>query len=297
MQLALQVGVVGLEAGRLKPQPQAGERRPELMRSVRDEVPLRGHRLGQALGHVVERDRNLALLARADGRGAGVELAALDPARGVRQRPQRSRERAGQDPRQRQPERECDDTDADEDEDVAAHPVADRLDALRHPDGADPPPVVDHGHGREQELLAERLTAALALGGPARQRLANLRPVAIRGQAEPLARGIREQPTSKVDDDHPRAEIAAGVSDESFQARLLVCAAGGRRRDELGLGRGLRPHLRIDPAGEAERERDLERDQHEHQHVGERREQAHAEAHQSSSGPAKRKPTPRTVCT
>ena len=84
-----------------------------------------------------------------------------------------------------------------------------------------------------------------------------------------------------------RARVARAVPNRSASRR------GGR--DELGLSGGLGAHLGIDAAGEAECERDFERNEHEHDYIGERREQAHAQAHQTSSTLAKRKPTPRTV--
>ena len=68
------------------------------------------------------------------------------------------------------------------------------------------------------------------------------------------------------------AEVAAATS-----AWLRACDA------DLG----------VDAVAQVERERHLERDDRQQQDVGERQEQAAAEAH--SSGPRKRKPTPRTV--
>ena len=51
-------------AGGLEPKAQARQRGPELVRRVRHEVPLGGEDDAQPVGHVVEGDRDLALLAR-----------------------------------------------------------------------------------------------------------------------------------------------------------------------------------------------------------------------------------------
>ena len=103
------------------------------------------------------------------------------------------------------------------------------------------------------------------------------------------------QPPACVDDDHPGAEVSTGLPDEPAEPRGVSALRGRGGRDHLCLRRGLRLHLGVDAAREAEHERDLEHDQHEHQHVGERRKESQPEAQRSSSGEAKRKPTPRTV--
>ena len=63
--------------------------------------------------------------------------------------------------------------------------------------------------------------------------------------------------------------------------------------------RTVRPVVRVMEAtsrvAQVERERHLERDDRQQQHVGERQQQSVAEAYFCSSGPRKRKPTPRTV--
>ena len=65
--------------------------------------------------------------------------------------------------REAEAERERGKSDADDDEHVAPHAVGNGLVALRHPDGADGPPVVEHGHGGEEKLLAERVAVPRAL--------------------------------------------------------------------------------------------------------------------------------------
>jgi len=91
------------------------------------------------------------------------------------------------------------------------------------------------------------------------------------------------------------AEVSAGLPDELAKPGGVSSLCGRGGRDHLRLRRGLGLHLGVDAAREAEDERDLEHDQHEHQHVGERRKESQAEAQRTSSGEAKRKPTPRTV--
>ena len=91
------------------------------------------------------------------------------------------------------------------------------------------------------------------------------------------------------------AEVAACLADELAEPGGISPLRGRGGRDHLRLCRRLRLHLGIDAAREAEHERNLEHDQHEHEHVGERREEFQAETQRSSSGEAKRKPTPRTV--
>ena len=98
-----------------------------------------------------------------------------------------------------------------------------------------------------------------------------------------------------VDNDHPGAEVASRLAHDALELRTIVEAGRRCRGDDLRLRRCLRTHLVVDTVGEAQRERDLQRDEHEHEHVCERGEQAEAEAHRSSSGAAKRNPTPRTV--
>ncbi len=100
----------------------------------------------------------------------------------LRESPKRAGERSGQHPGKRQAEQQRDRAHSDEHEDVPAHPVADGLDALRHPDGADAPAVVDHRNRREEQVLAEGVAPPLALGRPTRQRLTDLGPVAVRGE-------------------------------------------------------------------------------------------------------------------
>ena len=76
-------------------------------------------------------------------------------------------------------------------------------------------------------------------------------------------------------------------------SRRALELPGRGRGGDLGLAARLRADLAVDAVAQVERERHLERDDRQQQHVGERQEQAAAEAH--SSGPRKRKPTPRTV--
>ena len=136
-------------------------------------------------------------------------------------RSQRPRERAGEDPREREAERERDQPDADEHEDVPAHPVVDGLHALGHSHGPDPAPVVEHRHGRVEQLLAERLARARPLRGAPGERRLDLGPARVRRRRR-ATRGVREQPAARVDDDHPRAEVVG--------RRSRPHAAAGRAR-------------------------------------------------------------------
>ena len=97
----------------------------------------------------------------------------------------------------------------------------------------------------------------------------------------------------------PRALFATGVDDPfALAAAARAEHVGDGRRDEVGLRARLRAHLGVDAVGDARRERHLERDDRQHEHVGQRQQQPGPEAYgDSSSGLAKRKPTPRTVST
>jgi hypothetical protein len=130
---------------------------------------------------------------------------------------------------------------------------------------------------------------------PAGERGGDLGAIAVRGQAEPCPGGVGDEPTSCIDDDHTGTEVPAGPPDELAEPGRVSPLRGSRGRDHLRLSGGLRLHLGVDAAREAEHERDLEHDQYEHEHVGERRKESQTEAQRSSSGEAKRKPTPRTV--
>ena len=287
--------VVGLHAGRLEPEPQSGQRRPQLVRRVADELALRLERLAEPLGHLVEGDRDLLLLAGAGHLGAGVELTVLDAARGSRERAQRPRERAGEHPGETEPERERREPDADDHEHVAPHALGDGRVALRHPHGADRPALVEDRHSRVEQLLADGLALPRSLLRRPCERGRDLGPVGVRLVAEPGAGRVGEQPAAAADDDHARAEVPSGLLDDALELRGVAEPRRRSRRHDLRLRRRLRAHLAVDPAREAEHERDLERDEDEHEHVRERREQLQAEAHATSSGEAKRKPTPRTV--
>ena len=86
--LVLDGRIVRLDLRSLEPQTQPGQRRAELMRRVADELALRLDRLLEPLRHVVEGDRDLALLAGARDLGACIELAVLDAPRGAGERAQ-----------------------------------------------------------------------------------------------------------------------------------------------------------------------------------------------------------------
>ena len=82
------------------------------------------------------------------------------------------------------------------------------------------------------------------------------------------------------------------------QRRSLGRAQQLRRggRDHVGLAARLTAHLGVDPVAQADRQRNAEGDQRQQQDVGQRQQEGGSEAYgPSTSGAAKRKPTPRTV--
>ena len=87
--VALELRVVRAERCRLEPQPQPGERRPQLVRRVGDELALRVEHAIEPPGHVVEGGGDLRLLRRAGhlgacGRGRRIRRAGRSPrARGA----------------------------------------------------------------------------------------------------------------------------------------------------------------------------------------------------------------------
>ena len=144
---------------------------------------------------------------------------------------------------------------------------------------------------------AEGLAVAGDLLAVAAQRGPDLRPVGVAAPGR-RAGGVGEQATAAVDDDHPAADAGGGDVDEAPQARALGGVEQLRRgrRDHVGLAARLAAHLGVDPVAQAHRQRHAERDQRQQQHVGQRQQEGGPEAYGSStSGAAKRKPTPRTV--
>ena len=102
---------------------------------------------------------------------------------------------------------------------------------------------------------------------------------------EPRPGGVGEQPAACVDDDHPARRGLGRPACTSWRSSArVVRPGGGGGRDDLRLRRGLRLHLGVDAARQAEHERDLEHDQHEHQHVGERGKQSQPEAQRELLG-------------
>ena len=156
LQLALEIRVVGPERGRLQPQPQAGERRAQLVGRIGDELALRLEHAPEPVGHVVEGSRDLALLRRAGRVRAGGEIAAAEPAGRGRKTPQRPRQRAREQPRERETERQRGGGDARDREPVAPDARVDRRCVARHAHGANAPALVHHGHGGVEELLVQR---------------------------------------------------------------------------------------------------------------------------------------------
>ena len=169
IEVALEVGVLGAQARRLQAQAQPGERGAQLVRGVGDEVALGVERAHEPVGHVVEGVGDLDLLGRAGRRGARAQVARRDLARRARQAAQRTRQRAGDRPREAQAERQHGGAEGEQRDDVAAHLVVDRLDALREAHGAGGAAGVDDRHGGVEQVGVERVAVARALRGGARR--------------------------------------------------------------------------------------------------------------------------------
>ena len=168
------------------------------------------------------------------------------------------------------------------------------LDALSDPDRAHDPPAVRDGHRAVQEILAERV--AVALPWAVRPASAVRSPACSRTSARRRPAESAPQHAVRIDDDHARAELLDAARDRDppeLRARFIepeacaatMCAWPAASFSDLG----------VDAAPEVERERYLERDHDQQEPVREGQEQPEPEAH-SSSGEAKRKPTPRMVC-
>ena len=92
-------GSVDLALEVLEPQPERGERGPQLVRGIRDECPLRVHELLELRCGRVELLREQPHLVRAGRDGcACCEVATAQPSRGVLQVGERSCHRAGEPP-------------------------------------------------------------------------------------------------------------------------------------------------------------------------------------------------------
>jgi hypothetical protein len=266
------------------------------MRGVGHELALGRERLRQALGHVVERGGHLALLGRAVERGARLEVPAADPAGGGGERAHRPRQRAGQQRCDAEAEQQSQRSHQRERERVVAHLVVDGVDALGHAHGADRPARAHHRDGGEEQVLVEVVAAPLALRGAAAQGGRDLGPGRVHLGLEALPRRVREQPSARVHDHHAPAEALARAGGEPVELVAVVEPAAGAGRHELRLPGRLGAHLRVDALREVQRQRHRQGHDHQHQHVREGGDQPRAQAHASSSGPANRKPTPRTVC-
>ena len=95
----------------------------------------------------------------------------------------------------------------------------------------------------------------------------------------------------------PRTLSAETRTSRRRPARLdRVEQLRGGGGDDVGLAAGLPADLGVDAVAQAQRQRHAEGDQRQQQYVGQRQQEGGPEAYgPSSSGAAKRKPTPRTV--
>ena len=124
--------------GLLQPQPQPGQRRPQLMRGVGDEVALRAEQPRDPVGHLVERAGERALLAAALELGARRVRSPCATRRATASRRPSGRPTLRRDQRPgEQAEREHDQRDQPEAELDALHGAVQRRDALRDPHRAD----------------------------------------------------------------------------------------------------------------------------------------------------------------
>ena len=259
------------------------------MGRVRDELPLRREHGADPVGHVVESHSDLLGLLRPGDLGPRLEVALFHLAGSARELAKRPRERVRQEPRQDEPEQERGDPDRGQSEHALADAVVHGLHALGHPHGAHDPPAVRDRHRAVQEILAERVAVALALGRPPTQCGADLRP--RRERARRAACGIGSEQPVLVDHDHPRAELRRRARGDLLELRACTHRARGLGRDDVRLAGCVVPHLRVHAVPEVQGERNLERDEDQQEAVREGGEDPEPEAH-SSSGEANRKPTP-----
>ena len=158
-------------------------------------------------------------------------------------------------------------------------------------------PWLEHRRRGGEDLGAQGLAVAGDLLAVAVQRGADLGTVGVAAPGG-RARRVGQQAAAAVDDDHPAAHAVGGDPDEAAQAGPLRGVEQLRRgrRDHVGLAARLSLHLGVDAVAQAHRQRHAEGDQRQQQHVGQRQQEGGPEAYGSStSGAAKRKPTPRTV--
>ena len=290
--------VGGRRAGLLEPQPQPAQRRAQLVRGVRDELPLAGDEPLEPCGHVVERAREPALLRAAlDGR-ARRQVAARDTAGRLVEAPYRAGDLRRDHRSGREAEDEHEQPDGDQPDRGPPRGAPDRVDALRHPHGADRVGAarLQHRHRGGEDRLVERLAAALLLVRLAPERGHDLRPRAVVHAQPLLARRVGQQATLRADHDHASADGSGRTLGDLVERVASREVAGHQRRQRLGLAQRLRLDLGVDAIAQADDERHLERDDRQHEHVRQRQQEAGAEAYVSSSGAVNRKPTPRTVC-
>ena len=158
--------------------------------------------------------------------------------------------------------------------------------------------VLEHRHRGGEDFGAEGLAVAGDLLAAAAQRRPDLGPVGVAAPGGAPG-GVGEQAAAAVDDDHPAAHAVGRDIDEAPQAPAAAAGSSSseaRGRDDVGLAAGLASHLGVDAVAQAHRQRHAEGDQRQQQDVGQRQQEGGPEAYGSStSGAAKRKPTPRTV--
>ena len=286
-----------LFAERLEPQPQSGQRRPQLMGGVGDEVLLHPQQPLHPAGHLVEGEGQRALLAAAlDGDG-GVEVAAGNLAGDAVEAANRARDLGRDQAAGDQAEDEDDEGEAADVEDRGTDRAVDRVDALGDPHRAGNPALLGDRRRGRQDFGAEGFAVAGDLLFFARQRRRDLRPRGVVAPARGAGR-VGQQAAFGVDDDHPAADAFGRQLGQPFELAdpQRVDRVRGRGGDDLRLAARLAVDLGVDAVAQAQRQRHPEGDQRQRQHVGERQQEGGPEAYGSSpSGAAKRNPTPRTV--
>ena len=201
---------LGAAASRAPPrsQPQAGQRRAELVRGVGDELGLRAQRAGEPLGHDVERAGERPLLAAALDPRAGVEVAGRDPVGGGAELLDRARDPTREQERGEQRHEQHAETDGDDPHGGAPDGVVDGVDALRQAHRAHDAPGDEHRPGGGEDVLVERVGAALVLERAAVQRGGQLR-TAGEVDADRFVGAVGEHAAACVDDHDARPRRAA----------------------------------------------------------------------------------------
>ena len=203
---------VGLEV--LQPQPQAGERRAELMGGVGDEGLLAPHEVLQPGRGAVEGLGQRAHLRRSAGLGdATGQVALTDVAGGLLDLPQGPGDGTGDDDADAGHHDERHQGDAGQPEPVAAAAVVDLTGRVGHPHGPPHEPARGHGHGGVHEIGAERVGAAGPGAHLAREGGLDLGPAGEGPLTGFGGFGVEEGVAVGIDHHDPAADVAGVALD------------------------------------------------------------------------------------